>query len=252
MSLPWTRAIVVGASSGIGEEAARQLAAAGCRVALVARRQTELARLADEINAAHPGDSPRALTYVHDVRCGEEAPALFQQICRDLDGLDLILYAAGVMPAITPEEYSFEKDRLTVEVNVIGAVAWLNEAAVRFSRAGAGTIVGIASVAGDRGRKGYPVYGASKAALDHYLEALRNRLASAHVTVVTAKPGPVDTPMTRGRGKMPLMISASEAARRILAAAAWRKQVAYIPGTWRPIFFILRHIPSFLFKKMNI
>src|SRR5579871_843090 len=196
----WQRALIVGASSGIGEELARQLARMGCTVALAARRKEELERIAREID--QEAGERRALIYVHDVREYECVPALFQQICHDLGGLDLIIYASGVMPRLADEEYAFDKDRLTIEVNVLGAIAWLNEAAQRFARAGAGTIIGISSVAGDRGRRGQPVYCTSKAALDTYLEALRNRVGRLGVHVVTVKPGPVDTPMTKGLDKL--------------------------------------------------
>lgn len=252
----WKRAIVVGASSGIGEALARRLAAQGCRVALVARREAELMRIVEELNRAFAHEeeegSERARYYVHDVTCYEAVPALFQQICRDLGGLDLIIYASGVMPRLAENEYNFEKDRQTIEVNVLGAIAWLNEAAQRFAAAGEGTIVGLSSVAGDRGRRGFPVYSTSKAALSTYLEALRNRVGRLGVSVVTIKSGPVDTPMTKGLDRLPLMIAPEEAARRILAAARRRKNTAYVPGIWRPIMFVIRHIPSFLFKKMNI
>jgi NAD(P)-dependent dehydrogenase (short-subunit alcohol dehydrogenase family) len=203
------RAIVVGASSGMGAEIARQLAAKGSAVALVARRETELQALADEINAKSA--DPIAFPYVHDVVRQNEVPALFQNICRDLGGLDVIFYAAGVMPRITDSEYSFDKDRAMIEVNVLGAIAWLNEAAQRFEAAGSGTIVGLSSVAGDRGRRGQPVYCTSKAALDTYLEALRNRVGRSGVRVVTIKPGPVDTPLTKGLDKLPMLISAGDA-----------------------------------------
>src|SRR5579862_662779 len=232
MANAWKRAIVVGASSGIGEALARQLAAGGCQVALVARRHEELARIAGEINA---GGADLARCYAHDVLETDCAPALFQQITHDLGGLDLVIYAAGVMPRLADDEYSFAKDRAMIEVNVLGAIAWLNEAAQRFARAGAGTIIGIGSVAGDRGRRGQPVYCASKAALDTYLESLRNRLGRFGVRVVTIKPGPVDTPMTEGLGKLPMLISAEEAARQIVAAAQRGKRVAYVPGKWRPV-----------------
>ncbi|GAB4470258.1 MAG: SDR family NAD(P)-dependent oxidoreductase [Armatimonadaceae bacterium] len=245
-------AIIVGASSGMGAELARQLAAQGCRVALVARRAGDLQALADEIDGAYPAELPRALFFPHDVRCPEEVPALFQQICRELGGLDLIFYAAGVMPRITAEEYSIEKDRAMIDVNITGAVAWLNEAAHRFHVAKSGTIVGIGSVAGDRGRSGQPVYGATKAFLETYLESLRNRLGRFGVSVVTVKPGPVETPMTVGLGKMPLMIPAPEAARQILQAAAQGKRVVYVPWQWRFIMAVIRAIPSPLFQKTNI
>ena len=232
----------------MGAELARQLARQGVQVALVARREDELTRLAGEIDAAGPG---KARIYPHDVREYECVPALFQQIAHDLGGLDLVIYAAGVMPLIDAEEYAFEKDRLMIEVNVLGAMAWLNEAAQRFGRAGAGTLVGISSVAGDRGRRGMPAYGASKAALTTYLEALRNRVGRLGVAVVTIKPGPVDTPMTQAVEKKPLLIPVEKAASAILAAAQKRQAVAYIPGVWRPIMFLVRHIPSAVFKKMN-
>lgn len=261
MSSRWKHAIVVGASSGIGEQIARQLAAQGCRVAVVARREAELKRLAGEMSGlgALPGSAvplenagaTTALAYVHDVTCYDQVPALFQQICRDLGGLDVIFYASGVMPRMASDEYTFEKDRANIEVNLLGAMAWLNEAALRFGRGGAGTIVGISSVAGDRGRGGNPSYAASKAGLNAYLEALRNRVGRLGVSVVTVKPGPVDTPMTHGLDALPLLITPDKAAEKIIAAARAGKNTAYVPGIWRPIMAILRAIPSFIFKRMK-
>jgi NAD(P)-dependent dehydrogenase (short-subunit alcohol dehydrogenase family) len=250
MALPWARAIVIGASSGIGAALARRLAREGCRLALVARREGALSALAREIGGV--AEPPRTLFYPHDVARAAEIPALFQRICRDLGGLDLVIYSAGVMPRLAANEYTFEKDRQIIEVNVLGAMAWLNEAAQRFARAEGGTIVGISSVSGDRGRRGQPAYCASKAALDAYLESLRNRLRVLGVAVVTIKPGPVDTPMTEGLERRPLLISADEAARAILEAARHGAGTAYVPGTWRPIMFALRQIPSFVFSRLDI
>lgn len=239
--------MIIGASSGIGEAIAIQLGRSGAKVAIIARRPDELARVKAQIEAA----GGEAHTYAHDVTAYAEVPALFQQIAHDLGGLDLVIYAAGVMPLIEPNEYCFEKDLLAIEVNCTGAVAWLNQAAQRFEHAGEGIIVGISSVAGDRGRRGFPAYGATKAFLDTYLEAIRNRVARFGVAVITIKPGPVDTPMTRGVKKRPLLISAETAAQKILAAVAKRKQVVYVPGTWRPIMFVVRNIPSVFFRKLN-
>ena len=247
------RAVIVGASSGIGEAVARRLAAQGWGVALVARREEELNRLANELNAQRGAASavPAARAYVHDVREYECVRALVQRIAQELGGIDAVIYAAGVMPIIAENEYAFDKDRLTLETNVLGAVAWLNEAAQRFERAGTGVIVGISSVAGDRGRRGNPVYGASKAALDSYLESLRNRLGRLGVRVVTVKPGPVDTPMTKALEKKPLLISADKAAESIVRAMQGGSETVYVPGPWRPIMLVIRNLPSFLFKKLN-
>lgn len=245
MAHRFQRALIVGASSGMGKEIARQLAASGAQVALVARRAEELQALASELGE-------RARAYPLDATCYEQIPQSFQDICRDLGGLDVIVYAAGVMPRIAETEYNFDKDRAMVEVNVLGAIAWINEAAQRFAAAGSGTIVGIGSVAGDRGRRGQPVYCTSKAALETYLEAIRNRVGAKGVTVVTIKPGPVFTPMTEGLEKMPMAIHADVAARQILQAAAAGKRVAYVPGKWRLVMGILKAIPSPLFQKLPI
>jgi NAD(P)-dependent dehydrogenase (short-subunit alcohol dehydrogenase family) len=214
-------------------------------VGAVARRADALQGLAAEAPA-------RIRPYAHDVRRYDEVPALFQTICRDLGGLDLVVYTAGVMPRVEPDEYDFDKDAHIVEVNLLGGIAWLNEAARRFAAAGGGTIVGLSSVAGDRGRRGQPAYGASKAGLSTYLESLRNRLTVKGVRVVTAKPGPVDTPMTHGVEKLPFLISADRAAGLILKAARRGRAVAYVPERWRAIMFVLRQIPAPLFARLNV
>jgi decaprenylphospho-beta-D-erythro-pentofuranosid-2-ulose 2-reductase len=244
-------ALVVGASSGIGEALARRLAAEGARVALVGRREPEVRRVMDEINAGAGGED-RAVAITHDVRATAEIPELVQKIARVLGGLDLVIYAAGVMPEVADDEYSTAKDREMIDVNLVGAVAWLNPVAERMARLGRGTMVGIGSVAGDRGRSGNPVYCTSKAALHAYLEALRNRLARAGVKVVTIKPGFVDTAMTRGKDGLFWVISADRAAEIILNKARRGVVTAYVPARWRVVMTIIRSIPSFIFSKLGI
>jgi len=242
------RAIVVGASSGIGAALVRRLAHAGYKVAAVARRADALEALCAPLNG---NGLPGALPYVHDVRDTGGAQAMFDRIVADLDGLDLIVYAAGVMPRVGPDEYDIAIDRAIIEVNVTGAMAWLDLAAKRFLVQRGGTIVGIGSVAGDRGRRGNPAYCASKAALHTFLEALRNRLSQHGVQVITIKPGPVHTPMTEGLDKMPMAIDADLAAERIFAAIARKAQTAYVPIQWAPIMAAVRSIPSVVFRRMN-
>ncbi len=97
----------------------------------------------------------------------------------------MIVYSSGVMRPLDEHEYSFQKDREILEVNVLGAFAWLDEAAQRFEQLkSGGEIVGISSVAGERGRRGNPAYCTSKAALTTFLESLRNRLGRSGVKVL--------------------------------------------------------------------
>jgi short-subunit dehydrogenase len=244
------RAVVVGASSGIGAALVRQLAHEGYRVAAVARRQDVLDALCAGVNEQVGAD--RCQAFVHDVVDTESVSARFDEICTALDGLDLIVYSAGVMPRIEVDTWDAAIDRQIVEVNVIGAMNWLNQAAARFQIQGSGTIVGIGSVAGDRGRIGQPAYSASKAALHTYMEALRNRLSRHGVSVVTIKPGPVHTPMTKGLDKLPMAISANGAATGIVRAIANSSSTAYVPKRWMPIMTIIRSIPSVIFRRLSI
>ncbi|HEX6507673.1 MAG TPA: SDR family NAD(P)-dependent oxidoreductase [Chloroflexota bacterium] len=249
--LPWNRAIVVGASSGIGEELARQLARGGSRVALVGRRAESLEAICNTINAEVGED--HAIACAFDVRDVERTGVAFQQLTTTLGGLDLVIYAAGIMPRVGPHEFPTEADRATIDTNLTGAVAWLNEAALRFSRAGDGIIVGISSVAGDRGRRGNPVYGATKAGLETYLESLRNRLAVRGVKIVTVKAGYVQTALLEGL-KLPQFlpaISAEDAARQILDAAKAGKRVAYVPEWWRWVMLLVRSIPAPIMERLS-
>ncbi len=246
---PTLTAIVVGASSGIGAALVRRLAAQGYAVVAIARREEELARLQEEICRSMP--QARVLTVAHDVRDYEAVPALFEDITRKLGGLDMIIYAAAVQPPVALTEYNFEKDQAMMETNVLGAMAWLNQAAIRFERARRGKIVGLSSIAGDRGRVGSPVYNASKAALDTYLEALRNRLSRRGVTVTTIKLGFVETELLKNAAKTFWVISPEEAAARVLANAGAGKQVVYTPRRWQLISLIVRAIPSPIFRRLN-
>ena len=245
------RAIVVGASSGIGAALVAALAAGGYQVAALARREARLQEL--KARADRLAGAECVYVYPHSVTETDTIPALFQQVVADLGGLDLIIYCAGAMPAVQLDEYEFGKDEQMVRVNLLGAMAWLNQAAIRFSRTGAGRIVGISSVSGDRGRRGMPAYHASKGGLSIYLESLRNRLTQHGVSVTTIKPGFVDTEMLASAtsGGTFWVISPEDAARQIIQATEKGKQTVYIPRRWGLVMLIIRHIPSFIFRRLS-
>jgi len=249
---PRRRAIIVGASSGIGAALARRLAREGYSVALLARREKQLKTLCDEINTA--SGETRARYYVHDVSDYTAIPDLLQRILADLGGLDLLVYNSGIQRFVGLDEFSFVADREMLEINTLGALAWLNPVAAMFHALKAGQIVGISSVAGDRGRVGAPAYNTSKAALTTYLEALRNRLTRRGVAVLTVKPGFVDTDILRAAGPSKptfWIISPEQAAEGIWKAIRARKQTVYVPGQWGLLMLVIRHIPSVIFRRLS-
>ncbi len=233
----------------MGAALARRLAREGYSLALIARRRSLLESLCEEINRAD-GET-RAVPYVHDVSDYAAVPDLLRRIVSDLGGLDLVVYAAGVNFPPGLGEYNFDGDRQMLEVNLIGAFAWLDPIASMFQSAGGGQIVGLCSVAGDRGRVGNPGYNTSKAGLATYLEALRNRLTRHGVNVLTVKPGFVQTDMLRAAQRVLFPITAEKAADDIWKAMRARRQQVYTPWFWSWIMLVVRNIPSVVFRRLS-
>jgi len=246
---PRRRGIIVGASIGLGAALARKLAREGYSLALLARSEEKLEALCNEINT----DGGFAQAYVHDVTEYEKIPDLLRKIVAELGGLDLAVFVAGAtLPPGGLNKYNFENDHKMIETNLIGAVAWLNPIAEMFQSARVGQIVGIASIAGDRGRVGNPAYNASKAGLATYLEALRNRLTRDGVHVLTVKPGFMKTEMLKEAfGATPFAIEPEKAADDIVKAMKKRKQLIYTASIWRWIMLAIQHTPSFIFRKLT-
>ena len=242
--------IVVGSSSGIGLAVARRLAAAGRKVAMLARRESELAAQVATTNDVV--GRQLAFAFVHDAADLDAVEPLFARIEQDLGPVDEVHFVAAVMPDVAIDEFDLAKDEPQVRVNMLGCIAWGNAAARRFLPRKSGCFVGVSSVAGDRGRVGRPVYNASKAGMDTYLEALRNRLARHGVHVLTVKPGFVKTEMLKAaQGSTPFAIPPEQAAADIWKAIRKRKQVIYTPARWRWIMLAIQHTPSFIFRKLS-
>jgi len=246
---PRLRGIIIGASSGIGAALARRLAKEDYTLALLARRRELLEALCGEINRV--AGETRALPYAHDVKDHDSVPKLLRQIVADLGGLDLVVYVAGINHPPGLLNYDFPGDRDMIDVNLIGALAWLDPVAAMFQSAKAGKIVAVSSVAGDRGRVGNPGYNTSKAGLTTYLEALRNRLTRHAVHVLTVKPGFVRTEMLKAAPKVLFPVSPERAAEDIWKAMRSGKQQVYTPAVWGLIMLAIRHVPSVIFRRMS-
>lgn len=248
---PRKKAVLVGASGGIGAALARRLAREGYVLALLDRSKDTLNPLCAEINQTH-GET-RAVSYEHDVTAYNKIPDLFRKVVADLGGIDLFVYVAGAIYFPALDEFNFAEDQQMVEVNLLGAMAWMSEVAPVFQGMRGGQIVGVSSVAGDRGRVSNPGYNTSKAGFTCYLEALRNRLTRHGVNVITIKPGMVKTQMLDlpNAPKPMLAVTPEQAADGIWKAIQKRVQVAYVSGLWRWVMLVIRQIPSLVFRRLN-
>ena len=163
---------------------------------------------------------------------------------------------AAVFVGSMPEQSEIDQDPElidgVVQDSFTGPIRFLHLLAPHMEERESGTIIGVGSVAGDRGRVGNYVYGAAKAGFHAYLSGLRNRLGRKGVHVVTAKPGFVDTGMTWGIEGMFLVASPEDVADSLLKAVKKKRNVIYTPWFWRYIMLIIRSVPEFIFKKLSI
>ncbi len=233
---------LTGASSGIGEALAREYAARGAVLGLVARRGEALEALAASLPAG-------ALTYRADV-C--DLPAM-QAAAADFLGRhgapDLVIANAGISHGtLTEHPADAEVFRQILEVNVVGMVNTFQPFLAAMRSAGRGTLAGVASVAGYRGLPGAGAYSASKAAAIRYLESLRVELRGTGVRVATICPGYIATPMTeKNPYPMPVLITADEFARRFARALDAGRTYAVIPWPMAIVARILHVLPNALF-----
>lgn len=237
---------ITGASAGLGAALARHYAAAGKPLGLAARRGEVLAAVA----AGLPGPHACYELDVADRGALESAAADF--IARH--GVPEVVIANAGLSVGTRGSEPADLPALArlLEVNVSGLAATLAAFAPGMRAARRGTLVGIASVAGFRGLPGAGAYSASKAAAIAWLESLRVELAGSGVSVVTICPGYVDTPMTRvNRYRMPFLLPADEAARRIARAIAARRRLAVIPWQMALVSLALRALPGALYDRLG-
>lgn len=231
------RVVITGASSGIGAALARHYLAAGAVVGLIARR---------------PIDAEKAISYSLDVTDGAALAAAARDFIERFGAPDLVIANAGISSGTQgADPADVAKLRRVLEVNVAGLAATLAAFAPAMREAGRGTLAGIASVAGFRGLPGNGAYCASKSAAIAWLESLRAELHGSGVSVVCICPGYIDTPMTQvNRFRMPFLLSADEAARRITRAIARKRRLAVIPWQMALVSLLLRAMPGWLYDRL--
>jgi len=242
-AIPGTkRAIIVGASSGIGRELAILLSENGWNVGLMARRRDQLDETARLM--------PREGTIVEaDVVDADEARTRFSGLIEQLGGVDLVVLSAGV--GFLNPDLDWADEERTIAVNVTGFTALATAAFTHFEKSAGGHLVGISSIAALRGGAAAPAYGASKAFLSNYLEALRCRAIKARlpIAVTDIQPGFVDTAMAKGEGKF-WVAPPRVAAEQIYRAIVRRRSHAYVTRRWRLIAWLVKLLPETVYARM--
>jgi short-subunit dehydrogenase len=247
---PFPKAVLaLGATSAIAEATLRLMAERGARFYLVARSQEKLDAVSADLRTR---GAAGVATHVMDLDDTAAHPAMLTAAAQVLGTIELALLAHGVLGDQKEAEASYPAAEAVLRTNFLSAVSLITWLANYFESTGQGTLAVISSVAGDRGRKSNYVYGASKGALNVFLDGVRNRIDRAGVQVLTIKPGFVATPMTAHLAQGPLFAQPSQVARGIMKAIEKRRDVVYLPAFWAVILLILRMIPRRIFKKLNV
>lgn len=223
---------------------------APAELVLLGRDAARLQRVAADLAVRSPLSAIEM--HVADFLDESAIDATVQQLCTARMP-DLVLIAHGTLPDQQVCQQNLKAARQALEVNGISPVLFAEAFVMRLQAAGRGTLVIIGSVAGDRGRKSNYVYGAAKGLVTRYAQGLQHRLAGSGVKVVLVKPGPTATPMTAHLdGEGPALAPVEDVARAIVDGTAQGKPVVYAPGKWWLIMMVIRHLPAFVFNRMNI
>jgi short-subunit dehydrogenase len=235
------KAIVVGASSGIGYELAKVLSEKNYHVGICGRRVP----LLEELQKSLKG--PCFIKRI-DVTQVDEAVQKLNELITEMGGVDLVILSSGTGHINPNLDWTTEKE--TIDVNVTGFTVMANAAMKYFLQKGSGHLAGISSIAGIRGNGYAPAYSASKAFVSNYLEGMRHKAAKAGVPVMVTDimPGYVDTVMAQG-DHIFWRASVKEAVRQIYVGLEKKKKLVYITRRWRLIAWLLKILPEFILRK---
>ena len=239
--------LIIGAHSDIGRCLGAEYARTGAEVILAAR---DCGRLEADVAdlSLRAGVTARAV----ELDVTQVDPRAFFDTLGETPRT--VVMVAGLLGDQTRAQTDAAHARTLMETNYVGPALLLAEAAERIEAAGGrGAVIGIGSVAGDRGRKTNYVYGSAKAGLHAFLSGLRHRFAGSGLLVMTVKPGFVRTAMTAGMDlPKPLTAEPEEVARAILKAQVRGQEVVYVRPVWRWVMAVITHLPEPLFKRMKV
>ncbi|CAG1020752.1 Decaprenylphosphoryl-2-keto-beta-D-erythro-pentose reductase [Patescibacteria group bacterium] len=245
------RIIIVGATSAIAEHCARLwVQQTNVELILIVRNKNKAEPIVDDLRVRNS----QAIIRVLETNFNN--PVIIQQLVNTIteEGMiDTVLIAHGSLP----DQLTCQQDLIACQealtINGISPVLFAEAFANTMEKANKGTLAIIGSVAGDRGRKSNYIYGAAKGMVTRYAQGLQHRLANTGVKVVLIKPGPTDTPMTAHLKQQGAKLAKVEdVAKQIVNSINQGKPIVYAPAKWALIMLIIRHLPRFIFNKMNI
>jgi len=239
--------LILGGTSDIGQALATVYALNGYNLFLAAREPEKLERFAADLEIRN---QVKVVLNEFDAVDFSAHQTFYESLNPQPAGTILCFGYLGTMPASSMAQQEILK---TIEVNFTGCASILSIVANAYEKRRAGFIVGISSIAGERGRASNYVYGSTKAAVTAFLSGLRNRLHRSHVQVLTVKPGFVRTKMTKDLN-LPAKVTATseQVANHVFRAQQKRKEVIYSIRIWRFIMMIIRNIPEKIFKKLSL
>ncbi len=244
------KAVVFGATSGIGRAVARALAERGAELYLLGIGQDDLARSA--VDLEQRGGGTRKVLFGE---CNLEQPESFQGALLAADtalgGFDTVVITAALFASQDRLENDLEFARRLLTANFANTVVFCEHARQRLLAHGGGTLCVVSSVAGERGRKPIVMYGASKAGLSAYLEGLDHKYQPQGLRVITIKPGFVKTSMTDGLKPPPFAGEPEQVARDIVRGIDRGTPVVYTPGMWALVMLVIRWLPRFVMRKIG-
>ena len=239
--------LIIGATSAIAEAVARVYATRAAAVFLVARNAARLDVIADDLRVRGARQVDSAVLDVNDL--GAHA-AVLDTAWAALGGIDTVLIAHGTLPDQAACDASVGVALQEFATNGTSTIALAAALAQRLQSGS--TLAVISSVAGDRGRASNYLYGSAKAAVSADLSGLGQRLRASGINGLTIKPGFVDTPMTAAFKKGALWATPDKVATGIARAIDKRRPVAYLPGFWWAIMFVIKSIPEFVFRRIKL
>jgi len=243
------RILIIGATSAIAEHCARIWAARGDALHLVARNEQHVQVIASDLKVRGASE---VTTYVTDLNNMDKHEELLDVADAALGGVDIVLITHGTLSNQKSCELSVKETLAEIQTNALSTISLLTLIANKFEAKQSGTICVISSVAGDRGRASNYVYGTAKAMVTAFTSGLRQRLQKSNVSVVTIKPGFVDTPMTAEFKKGLLWVKPISVAESIVRAIDGKKTEVYVPQFWFVIMLIIKILPTKIFKRLDL